>query len=202
MKRILPLVIIIVLFSSCRLFNTHHNPFVEDFPNRIGDSWTYKYTEGNGSQHDIEVKIVGQGKLPNGQIAKIWQYKYPGFTDSVWVMSNDTEAIFYNKPCCTTMPLQRLRLVFPLNVGNSWHTDAPYGDTTRVWNQSTISVPAGTFQNVYGISKTVGYVTNSWTKDTLWYKNKIGIVRKSQSEFSLGPLPGNGTWELRSYIVN
>lgn len=202
MKRIASLAIVILLLSSCRLFNAHHNPYVKKFPNRIGDSWTYKYTESNGTQHYIEVRIVGQDTLQNGEMAKIWQYKYPNFVDSVWVISNDTEAVFYNKPCCSTIPLEKLRLVFPLNVGNSWHSDAPYGDTTKVLNQSTISVPAGTFENVYRISKTVGYVTNSWTKDTLWVKNKVGIIRKSQAEFSLGPLPGNGTWELRSYIVN
>lgn len=202
MKRILPLVILILLLSSCRLFNAHHNPFVEDFPNRIGDSWTYKYTEGNGNQQYIKVRIVGQDTLHNGEKAKIWQYKYPNFMDSVWVTSNDSEAVFYNKPCCNRMPIQRLRLLFPLNVGNSWHTDAPYGDTTRVMDESTITVPAGTFRNVYRISKTMGYVTNSWTKDTLWYKNKVGIIRKSQAEFSLGSLPGNGTWELQSYVIH
>jgi len=146
--------------------------------------------------------IVGQDKLPDGHMAKIWEYRYPNYTDSLWVMSNDTVAKFYNKPCCTTMPPMRLRLVLPLQAGNSWHSDVPYGDTTKVLKQTSVSVPAGTFKDTYEIAKTVGYVTNSWTNDTLWYKNKVGLVKKIQGEYSLGNLPGNGTWKLRSYSVH
>lgn len=201
MKRISFFVILLIALPSCRLFNSH-NYFVGDFPNKIGDSWTYSYTGSNGSSHVIQVKIVARGKLPNGETANIWQYKYPNFTDSVWVMSNDTVAKFYYKPCCGRMPSQKLRLLFPLEVGNSWHTSAAYGDTTTVLSHAAITVPAGTFKDVYKISKTVGYVTNSWTKDTLWFQNKVGLIMKSQAEFSLGPMPGNGKWKLQSYSVH
>jgi len=202
MRRIITLSLTLLLLSSCRFFSVQHNHFTNDFPNTVGDSWTYVLTDDSGNSDILKVTIVAKGKMSNGQAATIWQYDYPGFTDSLWVVSNDTAANFYRNPGSSSTSRPVLALVMPLQVGNNWSTDVPYGDTTKVLSKTSISVPAGTFSPVYKISKTVGYVTNSWTKDTLWYKNKIGLLKKSQAEFSLGPLPGNGTWELKSYTIH
>ncbi len=202
MRRIIVLSLTFLLLSSCRFFSAQHNHFTDDFPNTIGNSWTYVRTDNNGNSDILKVKIVAKDKMPDGQIANIWQYKYPGFTDSLWVVSKDTVANFYRNPNLAASTRPVLALVMPLQAGNSWNTDIPYGDTTKVLSKTSISVPAGTFTPVYKIAKTVGYVTNSWTKDTLWYKNKVGIVRKVQAEFNLGPIPGNGTWKLRSYSIH
>jgi uncharacterized membrane protein (UPF0127 family) len=171
----------------------------------VGDSWTYRYRSiFDSSSHVIKVKVVGKGTLPDGERAKLWKYTYPNYTDTLWVTSNDTVAKIYYKPClpCTPkMGALRLRYVLPLKVGNSWHTEAPYGDTTKVLVQKIITVPAGTF-TTFEISKTLGYVTNSWTQDTLWFKNKVGLIKKSQWEYSLGPSYGDGIWKLKSYHVH
>lgn len=84
------------------------------------------------------------------------------------------------------------------NLGNSWSVGI---DTTEVLNQGSISVPAGTFTNVFQVSHRRGVVTNSWINDTIYFKEQIGLVKLSQMEYDLGPLMGNGIWELVSYHV-
>ncbi len=178
----------------------------EVFPNKSGYQWTYRLATYNGNIDTVKVKIVSQGILPNGANAKIWKYTYiyPSrtYTDTVWVSSNNNEVRIYDKPCrtCTDkMPFERLRYILPLRTGNSWFTNAPYGDTTKVLDQESISVPAGTFSNAFHLSKVRGYVTNSWTNDTIYFKKHVGLVKFSQNEFNLEPLIGNGVWELISY---
>ncbi len=178
----------------------------EVFPNKTGDQWTYKLTTYNADIDTVKVEIVSQGKLPNGANAKIWKYTYiyPSltYTDTVWVSSNNNEVRIYDNPCrtCTgKMPFERLRYILPLKVGKFWLTNAAYGDTTKVLDQENVSVPAGTFSNVFRLSKVRGYVTNSWTNDTIYFKEHVGLVKFSQNEFILGPLIGNGVWELINY---
>jgi len=91
--------------------------------------------------------------------------------------------------------------MLPFIVGNSWHTNAIYGDTTRVLKQLTVNVPSGTFNDVFQLSKTKGHIVNTWTNDTIYFKEQIGLVKFSQHEFDLGPVTGNGVWELESYHI-
>jgi hypothetical protein len=72
-------------------------------------------------------------------------------------------------------------------------------DTTKVLNESSLTVPAGTFENTFQLSKRIGYVVNSYTKDSIWLTPTIGMSKFYQDQFSLGPIPGNGIWELSSY---
>jgi len=154
----------------------------------------------------IIVEIVGQGTLPNGVSAKIWQYSYRYishiYVDTVWVSSINNDVRIYDNPCrtCTNqMPFERLHYILPLSVSKSWSTNVVYGDTTKVLGQESISVPAGSFSNVYCLSKVRGHMTNSWTNDTIYFKEHIGLIKLNQNEFNLGPVIGNGIWELIYY---
>jgi hypothetical protein len=100
-----------------------------------------------------------------------------------------------------TMPFEKMHYMLPFVVGNSWHTNAAYGDTTRVLNKVDVNVPGGRFRDVFQLSKVRGYVVNTWAKDTIYLKEQIGLVKFSQHEFDLGPDTGNGVWELESYYI-
>ncbi|MGH2562999.1 MAG: hypothetical protein ACRDE5_00705, partial [Ginsengibacter sp.] len=122
--------------------------------------------------------------------------------DSSFVVVDDQKAVFYGVPCftCTTqMPDEKRRYVFPLQIGNVWFTNKFFGDTTKILNESSLTVPAGIFNNTFQLSKTIGYVTNSFTKDSIWLTPNIGMIKYYQNEYSLGPIPGNGIWKLASY---
>ena len=179
------------------------------FPNEVGNHWVYRYDDGdNNGKQFIFVDIVGITKLSNGQSATIWtstlqdasNQKY--LIDSSYVVVDNERAVFYAPPCltCTPQPLyEKRRYVFPLQVGNLWYTDKFFGDTTKVLNENSLTVPAGTFKNTFQLSKTIGYVTNSFTKDSIWLTPNIGMTKYYQHEYSLGPIPGNGTWRLDTY---
>ena len=152
------------------------------------------------------MEIVGQGTLPNGTSAKIWKYTYDysyrTYIDSLWVTDSSDIITVYTQPCRTcSQPFyyERLRYILPLKVSNYWYSDAPYSDTTKVLDQENVVVPAGSYGDVFRISKNIGYVTNSWTRDTIYFKPYIGLVKFNQFEIDLGPVIGNGTWELTGY---
>jgi hypothetical protein len=196
------LLLLVILNISCQKDNTTQpNDY---FPNKLGYQWIYKLT--TNSIDTVKVEIVSQGTLPNGVSAKIWKYTYKyasqTYIDTVWVSYINNNVRIYDNPCSTCtdqMPLERLHYILPLSVGKSWFTDAAYGDTTKVLDQESISVPKGTFTNVFRLSKVRGHVTNSWTNDTIYFKEQVGLVRLNQNEFNLGPVIGNGIWELISY---
>ncbi len=202
---------LLVLITACskeknQNINTASN---QTFPDKVGDHWVYKYDDliSNDMQY-IYVDIVGTTTLPDGQSATIWtstlqdksNTKY--LIDSSFVTVDGQKAVFYAPPCLTCTDhtaYEKRRYIFPLQVGNTWFTDKFFGDTTRVLNKKSLTVPAGTFSNTFQLSKTVGYVTNSFTKDSIWITTNIGMTKYYQDAYSLGPIPGNGIWELESY---
>ena len=181
------------------------------FPNSVGNHWIYKYDDRKGtSEKYIFVSIVGTGTLPDGQHATIWtttlqdaaSNKY--LIDSSFVVVDGQKAVFYAAPCRTCIPQmfdEKRRYIFPLQVDKTWFTDKSFGDTTKVLDESSLTVPAGTFENTFKLSKTKGYVTNSFIKDSVWLTPNIGMTKYYQNEFSLGPIPGNGIWSLSSYTL-
>lgn len=204
------ILLLVFLITSCSKqenapSNTSSNQM---FPHAVGNHWVYKYDDGSNSEQYIYVDIVGTGTLPDGQNATIWTSTLQDATntkyllDSSFVVVDDQKAIFYGVPCltCTTqMPDEKRRYIFPLQVGNVWFTDKIFGDTTKVLNENSLTVPAGTFDNTFQLSKIIGYVTNSFTKDSIWLTPNIGLIKYYQNEYSLGPIPGNGIWKLKSY---
>jgi len=200
-KIFLLLFILGIMDISCKKDEKQQNDY---FPNNIGYQWIYRWT--NNNLGTIKVEIVSQGILPNGVNAKIWKYTYKNtsqtYIDTVWVSYINSDVRFYDNPCRTCsnqMPFERLHYILPLNIGKSWSTNAPYGDTTKVLNQESVSVPMGIFTDVFRLSKVRGYATNSWTNDTIYFKEQIGLIKLNQNEFNLGPVIGNGVWELISY---
>lgn len=196
-------VLIFFTFSSCK--KEVVTSASAEFPNTVGNHWRYQYTVSGQPSSYIDVNIIGQATLPDGQNAKIWVYKILSYTDTAYVVSNGQTITFYNKPCltCTVkMPFERMRYILPMQTGNIWFTNAPYGDTTKVLTLSTLTIPAGVFENTYELSKKRGNVTNSWTSNQIWFTPNVGLTKLIQGEFNLGPTIGNGLWELISYSLN
>ena len=196
--------LIILFFCSCR--NDILVTQKQYFPDQVGDNWTYRLSGINDGT--IQVVVIGRGKLPNGDSAGLWQYTFHftnlTFIDTVWVSINGNDVSVFDNPRFAvngTMPFEKIHYMLPFIVGNSWHTNAIYGDTTRVLKQLTVNVPSGTFNDVFHLSKTKGHIVNTWTNDTIYFKEQIGLVKFSQHEFDLGPVTGNGVWELESYHI-
>ncbi len=209
MKYYLTFFLLLLVTSCTKEKDQISNSFsTQIFPNEVGDHWIYKYDDGDSnSEQYIYVDIVGTTTL-QGQRATIWtstlqdtsNTKY--LIDSSYVVVENQKAVFYAPPCLTCTPqlvYEKRRYVFPLQVSNLWFTNKTSGDTTKVLSENSLTVPAGTFQNTFHLSKTIGYVTNSFTKDSIWLTPNVGMTKYYQDEYSLGPIPGNGTWELATY---
>lgn len=179
---------------------------IQDFPNKIGNQWIYKMTSSPYSFDSVKVEITGQLTLPNGLNAKTWtyEYHYPSggyLLDSLWVADSANQVLVFWPSCFNCVPSKKLNYILPLAVGNSWGSSIYVLDTTQVLSQAVEQVPAGTFTNVFKVAKTVGYIANSVTQDTMFIKNKVGLIKYRQFEYSLAFGYGNGLWELVSYHV-
>src|ERR1035437_1730700 len=89
---------IILFICSCR--NDIMLTQKQYFHDQVGDNWTYRLSGMNDGT--IQVKIVGQGKLPNGDTASLWQYTYQYTTltsiDTVWVSITGNDVSIFNNP--------------------------------------------------------------------------------------------------------
>jgi hypothetical protein len=194
--------LLILLFVACtKNFPSNTNTFSsEAYPNKVGDHWVYQFSGG----YNIYVDVIGESRLPDGESANVWTYNYTNYVDTAYVVSNASSVKIYYAPCWSCTPqftFEKQEYIFPFTVNSKWFTNASYGDTTKVLSNLTLNVPAGSFENTFELNRKVGYVTNSWTNDTIFYTPNIGITKLHQSEFSLGPLLGNGIWELASFSL-
>jgi hypothetical protein len=72
----------------------------------------------------------------------------------------------------------------------------------RLWqilDELSVQVPAGNFPNTFLLSRAAGYSFNGFIKYTTFITPAVGMTKYLQHEFNLGPVPGNGPWELASY---
>ena len=87
MKRNLPftfLVFFLAVFSgiiSCNrdksIINARSETAIDDFPNEIGNEWTYFYYDSLIFYSDtVRVKIVDEIEFDGGRKAKIWEYYF------------------------------------------------------------------------------------------------------------------------------
>ncbi len=192
------LFLVITLVAACRK-DDHALTTQSEFPNQVGNHWVYRFSGYPENTDSIVVDIVGTSRLPNGESVTLWITKFATFTDTSYVTSSAHEAVFYPAPpcwsCTSAMPTPKSRYIFPLQVGNQWLSTGGGGDTIKVIAQSSVQV-GKTSYNAYMLAKTRQPAINSSTQDTLWFVPSVGMVKLHQREYNLGPLPGNGTWEL------
>ena len=172
-------VLLLLLAAGCHKTNTGNTGSKDLFPNKIGDSWHYtvKDTTITGSQdsgsnqYNVDVLIVDTVKWANGITASIWQYKYPGWTDSNFVFETGDTFRFMDR---TNSYIVR-QYIIPFVSGSSW----PY--VPGIWNvtvsgQSDITIGNNNFASAWQIEGTAGMPDAGFTIDQ-WFKDNIGFVR-------------------------
>ncbi len=169
--------------------------YKNDFPNTIGDNWTYSVYDSLANELDtVKVKIIGEKVLPNSVVSKIWIYSGGNFNDTNYVaFYDDTLKVFQKNDL--VYPTEQI--VFPLSVGKVWGI---YGDTSNVKAIENVSVNAGNFNNAYHIFRKATGLNFQLLED-VWIVPKVGIVKKNKYEYSLGPFE-NSHWELLNFSVS
>jgi hypothetical protein len=179
MKNIHVGVFLLVLVTSCNKSNTGNSGSPDLFPNTIGDSWHYLVKDttiqGNldsgSKQYNVDVMIVGTVKWPNGITAMIWQYKYPGWTDSNYVFQTGDTLRFLDR---TNSYIVR-QYIMPFVTGSSWPYIPGISNVTVI-GQSDITVANNVFTRTLQIYGNAGMPDASFTIDQ-WFKDNIGFVR-------------------------
>ncbi|MEA3296360.1 MAG: hypothetical protein U9R56_00665 [candidate division Zixibacteria bacterium] len=142
-----------------------------DFPNKIGFRWTYAYYDSiAGSPDTVEVTIIGNETLENGEMAKIWRYEFRTKTKIRHVsIVGDTVKIYWN-----LLP-DLLTFLYPLEVGSSWTSSTVASDTTTVLDGVGVSIPAGSFTDGYLITRE-WFGLEEYENSRIYIVNGVGLV--------------------------
>ncbi len=176
-----------------------------DFPMEIGSSWRYSiidtahniYTGDNEVFYDtVDVKIIDSTVLPNGNIAKIWQYQFRDRIDSVFVAQSVDTLYFYWD---NTYLVIKLIILFPLEVNKEWQLSA---FDYKVFLTDTLFSPAGLFTDVFQIKEYPTRLGNGVGTNEYFIVPDIGIVKY---KYGIGSTTSNiihkSKWQLLSYNV-
>ncbi len=171
--------VLLLLAAGCSKSNTQNNSSTEIFPNTIGDTWHYlvKDTTIQGSmdsgsiQYNVDVLIVDTVRWSNGITAAIWQYNYPGWTDSNYVFQTGDTIRFMDR---TNTYIVR-QYIMPFVTGSSWPY-IPGISNVSVIGQSDITVKNNVFTNAWEIYGDAGMPDAIFSIDQ-WFKDNIGFVR-------------------------
>ena len=202
-RMIYPFVIILAIasFASCQNNGLSDLRQIQGFPNKVGDSWTYAYTdtayghrEGGYSLITDTLKLsIVESKNGVTIWQTIWpkQFRQPSYrNDSALVrISGDSVKVSYLEGYAGFL---NSLYIFPLETGNSWSI---YADSSHVASKGSLSVPAGSFDNVYRISTGGGGVNAFFAQDA-WFKPGVGIIQVTHYEFNN---PGTYTLKLIDY---
>src|SRR5438067_5618524 len=174
----------------------------EEFPNQVGDHWTYRLITGdenNKVKSYINVDIIDQMKLPNGKIARIWVYKFPEGVDTNYVVSDSGMVRVYNayfnycNPCNGIMPQEKIRYSYPLAEGKHWTLDEKFGDTIKVIGRSYFKINNRTYSSytIIRLRNNSVSIGNYINQDTITLTMNIGLTRFKQMEINSGSMYGN-----------
>jgi hypothetical protein len=172
-------VAILLLAAGCKKNNTQNTSPEDVFPNSVGDSWHYLVTDttiqGNldsgSTQYTVDVLIVGTVKWNNGITAAIWQYNYPGWTDSNYVFQTGDTFRFMDR---TNTNIVRQYIV-PFVTGSSWPY-VPGINNVTVTGQSNVAIGNNIYTNSWQIYGSAGMPDASFTIDQ-WFKDSVGFVK-------------------------
>jgi hypothetical protein len=136
------------------------------FPLATGHRWYYVLSD-EGEQAEVMVQVAektgDEYALRQEILTGYLEISFPFILDEdVYFASSDSGVIREgNEPF--------LLLKSPLEVGAEWLNG---GDTVRITDKVTISVPAGNFADCYRVSYHPG-----GDQTTVWYAPDVGIVR-------------------------
>lgn len=205
-RRIAPLLLWLTASLLLPLLSSCENPVAPPpsapesavFPDTVGTVWTYeKYSIPDSLRDTVTVSITGTRVLDNGDTATIWVYRsLAGIDTELVTRSGDLASRYVHDS--TGFHLTAFYL-FPLSVGKVW-TDALVTDTSRVTEKGALTVPAGTFPEVYHITRSYpGHPGYEWI--STWFAPNVGIIKWVKMKYDFGPFSiyGIDTYTLIAY---
>jgi hypothetical protein len=158
------------------------------YPNSTGDYWEYKIQSFEGEQLGfLEVRVIEESVMPNGDSVAMWIYSYPEFTDTVYKLSVGNTIEEYMKYSLEDS-YRRMRYVFPIQTGMKWAiSTSPYTDSVNVVSETTMTVPAGSFDHSLQLDFIPTHnIGNYFNHSHYWFTLNVGITRMEYAVYSLG----------------
>lgn len=195
MRYIFLILILSVVFISCKKDNTQIENIngSEYFPNTVGDYWKYKYVDSliNNSTSFVDVNIVGNKTLPNGQNAKVWVFNFKDHAYTNYVYQTGDTIKFLN------VYLEIVNTyVTPLLLNNKWENSFLF-DSIQVKQQRSFILNKKNFDNSFLLNEH-GYSFNYYLTRVEWFCPNIGMLTKTRKEYNLGYVD-DSYWELVEY---
>ena len=198
MRHIISILILSVFIVCCNKDNNPNQNQTENvngseyFPNTVGDYWKYKYVDSlNNSTSYVDVNIVGNKNLSNGQTAKIWLFTFSDHVITNYVYQiNDTVRFLnvYSEIINT--------YVIPLIQNNKWENSFLF-DSIEVTGQQTFILNKKNFDNSFLLNER-GYSFNYSLTRVEWFCPNVGMLTKRRKEYNLG-WSDDSFWELVEY---
>ena len=203
-------IILYSVFSSCQQPtspDTKPKSYTSEFPSTVGSYWKYVVYDSSfssGGQFDsvytdsFLVKLNDVKTISDTQSIETYLYIYSDTTDTVIVDIRPNKVIMNNafrSFSSTYLVTISGYYIFPLKVNNGWGKTYPLGgDTSYVIGESTLTVPAGVFSNVFHIHRSnfqIGPVSQ-FNIDS-WYVSKVGFIQFEEYQ-------SNGPRSNKTYI--
>jgi len=164
----------------------------DDFPAAVGSWWQYRrWSEDEATYDTILIAVVAPDTMtctyPDRTATVTLDYPTPDIVDITGID-----------------PLSRYEFLF--EPGNIWfYPESPYYDhSDTVMTTETITVPAGTFENVWRIHRhTYWLEKNGGRQATIkygpeWYRCGVGMIKRIKNFYEQGHL-ATYEWELLDY---
>ncbi len=142
-------------------------------------------------QLHLDVNIVGNKTLPNGQVAKVWVFKFTSNVDTNYIYQTGDTVRFLN------IYFEIVNTyVIPLSLTSKWENSFLF-DSIQVKEQRTFILNKKNFDNSFLLNEH-GYSFNYFLTRVEWFCPNIGMLTKARKEYSFGYLD-NSYWELVEY---
>ena len=171
--------VLLLMAAGCKKEDTGNAGSLDVIPNTVGDSWHYLVKDttiqgsqfGGSTQYNVDILIIDTIKLSNGITATVWQYKYPGWTDSNSVYQTGDTLRFMDR---TNSYIVRQYIV-PFVTGSSWPYIPGISNVTVI-GQNAVTVGNNVFAGAWQVYGEAGMPDATFTIDQR-FKNNIGFVR-------------------------
>lgn len=176
-------------------------PAVSDyFPLRVGDSWTYRNTSGDG---EYSLNVLREEKQPDGSTRYLVE-TLSGVKVHSWFSKTNRWVLMHGEGYPEHEGLEvkyepaRQYLQNPLVAGSRWrwkgkdYTQTERNENNQVVGFEKVTVPAGKFRAMKVVSQIEGAATP--VTKTYWYADGVGLVKSTTQ----GGQVKYG-WELANY---
>ena len=170
------------------------------FPLRVGDSWTYRNTSGDG---EYSLKVLSEEKQPDGSTRYLVEM-LSGVKIHSWFSKNSGWVLMHGERYPEHEGLEvkyepaKQYLQNPLVAGSKWgwkgkdYTQTERSENNHVVGFEKVTVPAGKFRAMKVVSQIEGAATP--VTKTYWYADGVGLVKSTTEggQIKYG-------WELADY---